>query len=157
MLSPTAKPPPRQTYWTKYAPDEIGAGDRGKTVDSDEWDYFKLIWINVHRKKTRKFGPPPPYAPIVCRRFEPLFWFEIITISDKLYKWSVIATKSLYTNEKQYLSPFLYTTLLYELPPTFKRKSWASPFYNLYEGVNTTAPQSNFALTSPTSIQLSWV
>ena len=53
----------------KYAPDKIVAVGCGKTTDNDAWHriFEKLIW------KTRTFGPPPPYAPIVCRRFEPTF------------------------------------------------------------------------------------
>ena len=63
----------------KFAPDKIDADCRGKTADNDEWDWIFQNFLNqCGSGKTRKFGPPPPYAPIVCRRFEPPFWFEII-------------------------------------------------------------------------------
>ena len=54
----------------KYVPDKIGAGSRGKT-------WMRLNILNLLNQcasgKTRRFGPPLPYATIVCRRFEPPF------------------------------------------------------------------------------------
>ena len=110
--------------------------------------------------KTRKFGPPPPYAPIGCRRFEPSFWSEIITVSDIQRKINFINEVLLLQNpfilmKSSVYSPLLQTTSLYELPFIFKRKSWASPFYDfskistshVNKEFHTVVPQSIFALT----------
>ena len=117
--------------------------------------------------KTQKFGHPPPYVPRGCRMFETSFWFEIITISDIKRKINFINKVLLL--QKPYILmkssaylPLLYTTLLYELPPIFKRKSWASPFYDfskisitpINNEFHVVVPQSIFALASPINIQL---
>ena len=41
----------------------------------NETEYFKLTWINVNQKKLESSNP-------IVYRFESIFWFEIITISD---------------------------------------------------------------------------
>ena len=129
---------------------------------------FELMYLG----KNSKVRTPSP----LCTHSVQKVWTSLLIWNNsnlwyqkknKLYKWNVVVAKSMYisiyTNEKQCLPPLLQTTHLNELPPIFKRKSWASLFYDfskistalINRWFHTMAPQSNFALTSPTHMQLS--
>ena len=62
--------------------------------------------------KNSKVRNPPPYAPIVCRRFESPFSFEIITIYDIKRKINVINEVLLLQNPYILMKSSAYHPLL---------------------------------------------
>ena len=69
----------------------------------------------------KNFRPLPSYAPTVCRKCEPYFnvkyYIKRSYKKNKSYKWTVIAAKSIYTNEKQCLLPSSIDNPLISIAP----------------------------------------
>ena len=111
-----------------------------KTADNDEWDWTCQTHLNQCALGKIESSDPSPLCPHSVQKV----WTPLLILKSNLFyqkKNKFIAAKSIYTNEKQCLSPSSIDNHLIWIAPIFKRKSCASHFYDFYKNLNHTYKQ----------------